>query len=929
MLDTVGTLCFGPFRLLPNEKTLLECNRPVRLGSRALNILIGLVERAGEVVSKDELIARAWPNTYVEEANLRVHLSAIRKVLGDGVGGVQYIVNVPGRGYSFVAAIDHREASGGSSRPAQLVELPARLARMVGRDDILDRLSKMLSIRRLLTIVGSGGVGKTTTAVALAEAIDGNYPDGARFVDLASISEASLVPSALAAAVGVAVPVKGPLPNLVAFLRPKQLLIVLDNCEHLIEPVAELVEAIYIGARNVHLLATSREPLRVEGEYVHRLTGLGCPEHNLPYTPAEALTFSAVQLFVERAGMHHEAFQFRQPDVPVVCEICRRLDGMPLAIELAAARVDMFPLVELASRLDDRFALLTGGKRTAIARHQTLWATLDWSYSLLTTTEQTVLRRLSVFRASFDLDSAAGCCALDDLEPSTVVASVISLASKSLLTVDASGDVTLFRLLDSTRIFAQERLLATVDATKLNRSHAKLMLRILCAAAETWRKMSPQKWRATYARLTDDMRAAIDWAFGPGDDASLGCELTNAFGPLAYVLSLIEEMRSRYQLALDKIPGAAVRPVIEMQINFVLASVTCASRGPSPEVTQQFAHGAELAEQIGDEAHRIETHAGLWVSAHAAADYPASEQMACQLREAATRAGDQASALFADRMMAITAHHLGQHQKARQLAQRALDAPQTLIRLSANAPLQIDRKITMRAVFARSLWLEGHIDPAIDLIRSVTERALGFDHALPLCYALSLAAFPIAFWIGDLQQARELAHLLEVHAIRHSTYYYTLWAKAYRSVLALVDRDRGNGSTQPFDDRPSQDPRIIEMLCTMHPSFITPVDVKRADARGGAWCAAEVLRAHAEMAHSQGRPREYVEGVFHRSLQIAREQGARSWELRTSTSLARLLSEHGSRERAREVLAPVYEKFGSSHQTSDLQAAATFLKQLD
>jgi hypothetical protein len=280
-------------------------------------------------------------------------------------------------------------------------------------------------------------------------------------------------------------------------------------------------------------------------------------------------------------------------------------------------------------------------------------------------------------------------------------------------------------------------------------------------------------------------------------------------------------------------------------------------------------------------------------------------------------------------MMAITAHHLGQHQQARQLAQRALDAPQNLIRLSANAPLQIDRKITMSAVIARSLWLEGHIDPAIDLIRSVTERALGFDHALPLCYALSLAAFPIAFWTGEMQQARELAHLLEVHGMRHSTHYYTLWAKAYRSVLALIDRDRGLESTQPVGDRPSHDPRIIEMLCTMHPSFITPVEAKRADARGGAWCAAEVLRAHAEMSRSQGQPREYVEGVFHRSLQIAREQGARSWELRTSISLARVLSEDGSRSRAREALAPVYERFGSGHQTSDLRAAASFLEQLD
>ena len=296
-------ISFGPFRLLPDSRLLLEGDNPVRIGSRAFDILNLLVEHPGELVGKDELMARVWPNTHVEESNLKFQVSALRRTLG---GGNRYLINVPGRGYSFIAPVTRSESPMPSALQAadekRVHNLPAHLTRIIGRADIVSRLAGQLPRQRFLTVVGPGGIGKTTVALAVAEALIPAYEHGVRLIDLAPLGDPRLVPTALAAALGLEIRSENPLPGLIAFLRDKRMLLVFDNCAHVIDAAAALAIAVLRNAPGVHILATSREPLRIEGEHVHRLSPLASPPASARLTAAEALRFPAVQLFVERAA---------------------------------------------------------------------------------------------------------------------------------------------------------------------------------------------------------------------------------------------------------------------------------------------------------------------------------------------------------------------------------------------------------------------------------------------------------------------------------------------------------------------------------------------------------------------------------------------------------------------------------------------------
>lgn len=338
-------ISFGPFRLVPSQRLLLEGDKPVRLGSRALDILTVLVEQPGEVVGKDEPIARVWPNTHVEEGNLKFQISALRRTLG---GGNRYLVNVPGRGYSFVSPVERAPETKVAEPEAPKTEnahnLPALLTRLIGRDDTISRLADQLRRQRLLTIVGAGGIGKTSVALAVTERLIPDYEHGVWLVDMAPLGDPRLVPTALAGVLGLEVRSEDPLPSLVTSLRDKKMLLVLDNCEHVIEAAAALATAVLTGAPGVQMIATSREPLRIEGERVYRLSPLANPPASPDLTAAAALGYPAVQLFVERAAAVLGEFELTDADAPIVADICSRLDGIALAIELAAARVDTFGL---------------------------------------------------------------------------------------------------------------------------------------------------------------------------------------------------------------------------------------------------------------------------------------------------------------------------------------------------------------------------------------------------------------------------------------------------------------------------------------------------------------------------------------------------------------------------------------------------------
>ncbi len=339
-------LTFGPFRLFPAERRLERDGKPVRLGGRALDLLLALVEHAGEVVSNRTLLEAVWPKVTVEESSLRFHIKNLRKALGDAQSDIHYVTNVPGRGYCLAVPVDRRERTGaspsGRARTGAKTNLPPRETLVIGRSDNMEAVSRTLLQRRIVTIAGPGGIGKTTLAIATAEALRDHFGNAVLFVDLAPIEDPSLVVSALVSALGLVLRADDPVSAVVDFLRNERLLIVLDNCEQVVETVAALADRLLGETVETHLLVTSREPLRIAGERVHRLAPLECPPLKADITAGEATAYAAVQLFVDRATASVDSFSLDDASAPAVAEICRRLDGIPLAIELAAARVEFF-----------------------------------------------------------------------------------------------------------------------------------------------------------------------------------------------------------------------------------------------------------------------------------------------------------------------------------------------------------------------------------------------------------------------------------------------------------------------------------------------------------------------------------------------------------------------------------------------------------
>src|SRR6201987_6490793 len=449
-------LSFGPFSLLTAERLLKKADESIPLGGRALDTLIALVERTGEIVTHRELISTVWPGVTVEDANLRAHIAALRKALGDGRDGARYVSNVAGRGYCFVAPVTRSSARQpvpitGITPTERGKRLPPRLTRMVGRDDTVRSLAQQLQMWRFVSVVGPGGVGKTTVAISVAHSLIDGFHDAAVFIDLAALSDPQLVPTAVASALGLTVQTQDPVVSLLAFIGDSKILLVLDSCEHVIGVAAALAERVVSDAPQTHILATSREALRVEGEHVHLLYSLDCTPENAGLTAAEALRYPAAQLFMERAAASGYGAELSDIDAPIVARGCRRLDGIALAIEPAAGRVGSLGIRRTAELLDNRFSLLWQGRRTALPRHQTLNAMLDWSYNLLSPDEKAVLGRLSVFAGDLTLAAACSVAADAEIDQASSAKAITGLLAKSLISKTESRGLTYYRLLDITR----------------------------------------------------------------------------------------------------------------------------------------------------------------------------------------------------------------------------------------------------------------------------------------------------------------------------------------------------------------------------------------------------------------------------------------------------------------------------------------------
>jgi predicted ATPase/DNA-binding winged helix-turn-helix (wHTH) protein len=430
-------ILFGPFELNVAERSLRKADEVIPLGGRAFDILLALLDRPGEIVGKGDLIAKVWPDVTVEEGSLRVHLSGLRKALGDGQFGNKYITNVQGRGYCFAAPVMRQAAEPDKgntfSKPSNL---PPALGRMIGRDDAVLEIRTRFQTERLITVLGAGGIGKTTVALAAGHAALADFSGAVFFVDLSAVRDREQVIGAIASAIGIDSQFADPENALFSYLRLRKALIILDSCEHLIEKTAEVVDCIFQRAPGIYILATSREALQITHERVFRLHPLDCPpEQPTTQTAGQVISYPAVRLFVERVSAPGSEFLLSDEEAPIVAEICRKLDGIALAIELAAGRAAIFGVTDTAARLGSRLDLLKFGRRTANPRHQTLKATLDWSHDHLSEVERILLRRVAIFVGHFTLEAALAVAEEEGVDQCEIASGLDRLAGGAVLPV--------------------------------------------------------------------------------------------------------------------------------------------------------------------------------------------------------------------------------------------------------------------------------------------------------------------------------------------------------------------------------------------------------------------------------------------------------------------------------------------------------------
>lgn len=557
MVGSAKAFVFGPFHLLPDRRILAAEGAEMPIRGRAFDLLLALVERRERVVSKDELMDVVWPGRVVEEGNLTVHVAGLRKLLGSGI-----IATLSGRGYRFVAPVTEMPALSGpppapADRPGPAGgapwpgDLPRPLTKLIGRDSDLVAVQAGLRESRLVTVVGAGGVGKTRLALAAADRSGRCHPDGAWFADLGPVEDARLVAATIAAALGVDVGGGDALRVVVAALADRRGLLVLDGCEHLLRAAADAAEAILRHCPGIVILATSREPLRADGERLHRLQPLGSAALDSGVSAERLADYPACELFVERARAALGSFVPGDAEAGEIMRICQRLDGIPLAIELAAPALQAMTLTELRERLERQFGLLTAGRRTALARQQTLGATIGWSLDLLEPPERALLLRLSVIAGTWTAGSAAflaGCASGED----AVCGLIAALVDKSLVQADLTGVQARYRLLDSTRYYAAERLSAS-DLAEARRSLAQWLVKAYGRAEADWPFMPDEDWYALYAPEIENLRAGLAWAFGPDGDMRLGVALVSHTEHVWAELSLTGELHDWFDLAISSI----------------------------------------------------------------------------------------------------------------------------------------------------------------------------------------------------------------------------------------------------------------------------------------------------------------------------------------------------------------------------------------
>ncbi|MGF9565063.1 winged helix-turn-helix domain-containing protein [Neorhizobium sp. BT27B] len=911
----MSTFLFLDFELDVSRRSLAHRGQPVKIGSRALDILAVLASRQGKLVSSSEILEAVWPNSLSAENSLRVTLGAVRKALAVADAGT-LIQTVAGRGYILSATVRKKEPA---VHPVQLQtlnsgNLPGKARDVIGRESFVAR-SLELRQSHVMTIVGTGGIGKTTVALEIAHLLKDEH-EAVYFLDLAALGSAAAIAPSLASLLGLSVYGDDPLPGIVAALTQRKVLLVFDNCEHVIAEAARIIEGIARTCPDVMVLSTSREPLSIHGETIRRLGSLDVPDED--EVSAQAMQRSAVALFIARMEQSFEmGAPIRREQMDIVTAIVRKLEGIPLAIEFAASRVVDLGLEQLLASLDQPLTVLRRGRRTAPRRQQTLQATLDWSYGFLTENERSVLQSLSVFAYSFSREGALAVCttAVGQEEAEDAI---WGLQSKSLLSRSESGRA--LRLLDTTREYAAIKLAATGRRGNVRLAHASLLLVRMREAELQWDKLQTVEWLNGYGILIHDLRLALTFCEETGH-TRLFHELLANSGTLWTQLGLMNEQFRHIEKAVrvfDHEPSTDA--LLETQLRSAYGSIAynVQSVDGDTEARRQFELAARSARSLNDPTRLLRAGSGVCALLTTQGRYHAANAVALELQRDLGEAAEPA----VNRILAHNSHYLGAHDDAYKYAMRALRANGLAVRGTLTSGANFGQKTLSLMVMAKTAYIRGQIDTSLEHLDELTSDILLVDHPISTCLGLAVGACPIYFGLGEMELGHRFLNTLRDISTRHSLFRWREWVEGYEYAVGAGDDD--NESAVACLRHGGNGPRL-ENVVALAGKKAGPELIDLALSGEAGWCHAELVRLKGEImldgGDSGGR------GLLLDAYRIAVDQSALTWQLKCASSLARYGSHH-TRNADRERVERTLDGFSGPPSKVDVKAAEATLKLL-
>lgn len=935
-VDAGETLEFGPFRLQPARRKLSCGNEDVRLGGRAMDILIALARRKDEVLTKDDLFAAGWPGIYVHESNLKVTIASLRRALREHCPEAEFINTVVGRGYWLSASPEATALPARSDTSLVVGSTLPPIGTVIGRDGDIALLRETMASHRMTTLAGAGGVGKTTVAVAAAQLFEDEHGASVAFIDLSRVASEEFVVISLAAALGVNSESGDTLQAVVAILARRRAVLLFDTCEHVLHAVARICDLILEKTAEVRILATSRIVLGVRREHVVWLAPLDVPPKEHAGELSDVLRYSAPQLLTARA-LERTGYRPTPQDGNALAEICRRLDGAPLAIELVSARFAGRSADQVLKELDNRFRTLRSERQGGPLRQQTLLITLEWSYALLREDEAATLRAVSVFAGSFDVEAVARVVEHRGLAPADAAGAIAGLRAKSMLSVDDTADELRYRLLDSTRAFAADLLRDYGEQDAVSASHARVQLKIFTRAGKEQMTMSARTWRSLYGEQVDDLRKAVGWSLYQSRDVLLGIQLTAAGLPLWQELSMGEEARKNCERALTEFERIGYNDkALKLALVVGLASLNAYLTTDVGRIISLFETASQLARETNNSAAEcLALSAAATFSLLPGHDDSVSSTLDA-LREAAKRAHDRAAMWEADKLRAWLDVYRCELQSAnaRLLALRADMHGHS----EGVAPrFHVDQKSSVDIQYGALQWLMGRPGSAIDVIEEAAHYAIELGHGLSLVHALTRGVIFVLLESQSYERARHYAEMLKSVIVRHGLATWLPLSDCYSESIDALSGARSapqelrsvlkslQAGTAQLGNNTYCQTLARAMLAIGEVDDAARVIDYIFETGAQAWNMPELLRIRAAIARARRNDAD-AETLLRQALAIADERGWHAWRLRTGYDLALLLEERGGSTEAKQVLLPIYNHFVDGFDTGDLRNARVLLE---